>query len=268
LSLSLNNPSRAGSIVLGRRGWKGERCVSWHYLQGQEEASSEAICWGGEQFAPSKLKSTLGAYCLPGNETESCPDSQSGMTLQRSTDTNGEAVLMWYQGDSPVRTYQPPEKAQESTAHDLDCGPSLPGSWAKYNPHTYSWKTRQCSLLGDLEEFSETFPNWGMMRNGELFLRQTAALGTREKGSGFWLPTIVKSEYKGCDRKRFLTSLYFRGAKMLEGLRTCEDDPQYLNPLFAEAVMGWPTNWTDLQPLGMAKFQLWRQQHSESLRRD
>ena len=35
-----------------------------------------------------------------------------------------------------------------------------------------------------------------------------------------------------------------------------------LNPDWVEWLMGWPVGWTDLQPLGMDRFQQWQQQHS------
>ncbi len=35
-----------------------------------------------------------------------------------------------------------------------------------------------------------------------------------------------------------------------------------LNPTWVEWLMGWPLEWTELKPLGMGKFQEWRQQHS------
>jgi len=35
-----------------------------------------------------------------------------------------------------------------------------------------------------------------------------------------------------------------------------------LNPDWVEWLMGWPLAWTDLKPLGMDRFQQWRQQHS------
>jgi len=76
------------------------------------------------------------------------------------------------------------------------------------------------------------------------------------------LPTIGANEYKGASKNRFINSPDFHGAKMSEGLRTCETDPIYLNPSFAELVMMWPMGWTDLKPLAMDKFQEWLQQHS------
>jgi len=37
-----------------------------------------------------------------------------------------------------------------------------------------------------------------------------------------------------------------------------------LNPTWVEWLMGWPLGWTDLKPLGMDKYQQWRQQHGGS----
>ena len=62
------------------------------------------------------------------------------------------------------------------------------------------------------------------------------------------LPTIAANEHKGTSRNRFVGSKHFRGAKMSEGLRTTSTDPIYLNPSFAEVMMGFPRGWTDLKP--------------------
>lgn len=53
-----------------------------------------------------------------------------------------------------------------------------------------SWRTRQCSLLEDSEEFSETWPNSGLMRNGECWEQTTAELPISANESGL-LPTPV-----------------------------------------------------------------------------
>lgn len=39
-------------------------------------------------------------------------------------------------------------------------------------------------------------------------------------------------------------------------------DGGQLNPVWVEWLMGWPTGWTGLKPLEMAKFREWQQQHS------
>ena len=58
-----------------------------------------------------------------------------------------------------------------------------------------------------------------------------------------FLPTLGKNEAKGAGRNRYLGSAHFRGAKMSEALRTSSEDPIYLHPSFAEAVMGFPIGW-------------------------
>jgi hypothetical protein len=110
-----------------------------------------------------------------------------------------------------------------------------------------SWRTWQRCLHGGWELFSETWPRSGMTRNGIAFRRPPSVPLTEETGCSL-LPTVGKNEFRGCSRKRFVGSPSFRGAKMSEGLRNCESDPQYLHPSFAEVVMGFPIGWTELEP--------------------
>lgn len=234
--------------------------MSWHYLQGPEEVSSEAICWDGEQFAPSNGKTTLGGYCLPDSEMEFCHDFQSGMMCRPSTETHGEAGSMSFRVDSHARTSAQLGRAQESMAKNLECGTIWQGSFARYDHDSSLWRTPQYSLLEGLDVFSETWPRWGTMRNGAcLEVTQLPALSC-EKGYGF-LPALTKADSLGTGKKRFRGSAEYRGGKTIEGLRTSLTDPQYIHPDFAEWVMGWPIGWTELPPLGMDKFQQWQQQH-------
>ena len=253
--------------------------MSWHFLRGQEEASSEAISWDGHAFVPSRSKTTLGAYCLPDNATDACPVSPFGMTLRRSMGTLGAEGLTWFRGDSLVRTYLPPEKAPASEAPEADCGPSSPESLAKFNLHSYSWRTRQCSLFGGLTPFSETWPRWGMMRSGELYPLPTPALHTSENASGL-LPTPVKqmelSMWKSAEYRTKKTFVWGKNtmAKRVSGahigvvlswtvaewhLRNggVKNSELHLCPCFAEMIMGWPPSWTDTQPLATDRFQRW-----------
>lgn len=170
--------------------------------------------------------------------------------------------------------------------HEAGCGPKSLGLLANWHPDTSSWRTSQTCLVAlltnqadGLAEFSETWPNAGMMRNGATYRLRSLALHTVENVCGLlptprhnesqkrgnfdvenprngfpaavkrlFLPTLGKQEPKGSARNRFRGSPHFRGAKMSEGLRTCEDDPVYLHPCFAEAVMGFPIGWTELEP--------------------
>lgn len=166
--------------------------MSWHFLQEQEEVSSEAISWDGEQFAPSNGPTILGGYCLLDSETGSCPDSRSGMMSRPSTGSRGEDGSMSSQADSHARTSAQPGKAQESTVRDPECGFTWQGSFARYDPDSSSWRTPQCSLLEGLDVYSETWPRWGMMRNGGCWELTTLAPRTSATESGL-LPTPLAS---------------------------------------------------------------------------
>ena len=64
------------------------------------------------------------------------------------------------------------------------CGEKWRASFTKYSPDLRLWKTHQCSLLGDLEPFLETWPQWGLMRDGECWEQQMLAQTIRETEFG------------------------------------------------------------------------------------
>jgi DNA (cytosine-5)-methyltransferase 1 len=72
----------------------------------------------------------------------------------------------------------------------------MPDSLAKYDPDTCLWKTSQACLFEEWIEFSETFPNSGMMRSGELYPQPMSEPPTSASGSGSW-PTPQSRDYKG-----------------------------------------------------------------------
>ena len=181
-----------------------------------------------------------------------------------------------------ARTYH-----TRATAPDLPEAVPAFGGWfaepfAWYDHGTRCWRTWQRCLVEEWEPFSGVWPRSGMTRNGiayrfrpmalptdgtELvFLPTPRANDTRKRGkfdiqnarNGFpaavrrlFLPTLGKNEARGSGKKRHLGSPHFRGAKMSEGLRTSKDDPTYLHPSFAEAVMGFPIGWSALKDAGI-----------------
>lgn len=188
--------------------------------------------------------------------------------------------LTLFAGASPVRTYPLRGRAQGWPANDPDYGQKSAALLTTLDRNTLLWKTSQHCLVEGLETFSQTWPRSGMTRNGTAYqlpplvpltgaiacgLLPTPRKNDAQKRGNFdannlrngfpaavkrlFLPTISKNEPKGAGRDRFRGSPHFRGAKMSEGLRTCEDDPIYLNPCFAELVMGFPIGWTELAPL-------------------
>jgi len=149
--------------------------MSWHYLRELEGESLQDICSGGELLQPLKSKITHAEFYCNGKLMDSYLDSLSGTTFVHLMENLGEEKSMSSRVDFPVRTLVQQEKAQDLTEKGQDFGEKWQGSFTKYSPDTSSWKTHQCLLLGDLEEFSETWPQWGLMRNGECWEQQTLA---------------------------------------------------------------------------------------------
>jgi hypothetical protein len=235
--------------------------MSWHCSRALVAAFSEATCSDGAQSALLSTTHTPEAFYWPDKTTEHSRLSRFGMTSEPLTADLGEAVLTWFREASLAKTSVLRAKEMGSMGSEVGCGRKWLGLLARYDPVMRGWKTPQRSLVEGLEEYSETWPRWGSMRNGESYQRETWELGTSERGFGSWLPTIGKNEYRGASSKRYRGSVHFRGAKMSEGLRTCETDPTYLHPWFGEHAMGWPLTWTELVPLETAKFLQWQQQH-------
>ncbi len=160
--------------------------MSWHFLQGQGEESWEGISLDGAPSALLSLLPTPDECFWLVSEMGSSRIFQSGMTFAPSTENHGEDGSMSSAEDSLAPTFQPPERALESTARTPVSGARWLESLARYDRATSSWRTLQCSLLGDLEEYSETWPRWGSMRTGECWERTMPALLTEEIESGSW----------------------------------------------------------------------------------
>ena len=240
--------------------------MSWHFLQGQEAASWAGTCLDGAPAALLKLIPTPEECYLLANGTDCCRTFQSGTTCEPSTASLGAGMSMSLAGASPAKTLARTEAAPDSKGNDLDYGAKWQGSLAKYDRVSRLWRTAQCSLLADSEEFSETWPKWGSMLGGVAFLRHKPAHLTNGKGSGFALglvrkpthsvPTPTASDHiqRKCTNGLFNpeTNKAVNLNRLLGGVP---------NPDWSEWLMGWPIKWTDLGPLEMGRFHLWLRLH-------
>lgn len=242
--------------------------MSWLYSQALVEEYLEGNSSDGEQYAPLNTTNTPEMYLWQGKTTEASNLSRYGMMCQPLTDDSGEAVLMSFLEDFHVKTSVAPEKVEVSTENDQGSGKKWQGSLARYDRDTASWRIAQCSLLGDLEQFSETWPRWGMMQNGECWELAMPDLHIKESGYGYW-PTPTKSDgdqhgkekwIKNSRAKRIslgkspptekLTYVYFES-----GI------PMKYFPEISEDAMMWPRGWTDLRALETGRFQEWLLSH-------
>ena len=241
--------------------------MSWHYLRELEGEFLEDICSGGEPFAPLKSKITHAVFYSNGKLMDSYLDSLSGTMSAHSMENLGEEKSMSSAEDFLARTSVLRGGGEDLTAKDQVCGAKWRGSFTKYDPVTSLWKTHQCSLLGDLDVFSETWPQWGLMRDGECWEQKTLVQTTNVNEFGLlesdrWPTPDANMGKRGYQNPEKLNQTTHQLS--VNDIAMKRYGIKKLNPQLCEWLMGWPLEWTDLNPLGTDKFHLWQQQHGKS----
>ena len=158
--------------------------MSWLFSQALVEEYSVDICLDGELSVQSSGNPTQLAYCALDKMTKFSRLSRFGMTFKPLTENRGEELLMSYLEGFRARTLVLPEKERESQENEVGCGEKWLALLAKYDRDTRLWKTAQCSLFEDLELSLETWPRWGLMRDGECWEQQILAQTIRGTESG------------------------------------------------------------------------------------
>ena len=195
--------------------------------------------------------------------------SQFGPTLRLLTEQHGEAVLTSFLAAFPVRTYRSQGKERGLTAINQGCGQSSSALLARFDQEKHSLRTAQCSLFEDFPESCVILPRWGSMRDGAVYQDSIPAM----KRSGIDCGLLRRPLYT--DHKFYVLSKQQMITRRQQGktpmnwmqqaVELSDLKKAWANVRFAEALMRWPTNWTDLKPLGTAKIHSWRQQHSPNL---
>ena len=266
--------------------------MSWLYSQALVEEYLGENFSDGEQSALSNGNPIQLAYLSQDKMTDFSRLSRFGMTFKPLTENHGKELLTLYLAAFHAKTSQQLEKAQELTEIDPECGEKWRGSFTKYDLDSRLWKTHQCSLLGGLEPYSEIWPRWGLMRDGECWEQQTLELTIRGIGSGLspngvdsfhtpnttgldggsnsrkalrkkmnqW-PTPVTRDYKDTGTKEAMTRQMNKRQSPGLALVIGAEIGGKLNPTWTEWLMGWPLEWTELKPLETDKFRQWQQQH-------
>ena len=238
--------------------------MSWLYSQVLVEEFLGDISLDGEQSVPSSGNPIPQAFCAPDKMTDFSRLSRFGMTYKPLTENLGRELLTLYLADFHAPTFQQQDEAQVLMEKPLECGEKWRASFTKYDPDLRLWKTHQCSLLGDLDEFSETWPQWGLMHDGECWEQRMSEQITNATEFGL-LPTPVKSDYKGTSKNSKFQSRSIQYRAWDDGT---EASTLYPNPLAYEVLMGWPQRWTDLKPLETDKSHFAPQPLGESSQKD
>lgn len=257
--------------------------MSWLFSRALVEESLAEGYLDGEPFAPSSTTPTPQAFLWHDKTMGAWQDFPSGMTCAPLTADLGHRLWTWCLVASPARTSVGREPVAESKAPGAASGWKWRASFAKWSPESSTWKIRQCSLLGGSEEFLETWPRWGSMRDGECLALTTPELPTSAKEYGFW-PTIRATDGERGGRGDLLQAVrgnannHYRMYSTPVASDTGHRKKKYsqggtalsmqvggpLNPDWIEWLMGWPIKWTALEPLETARFHEWQRQHSAS----
>jgi hypothetical protein len=261
--------------------------MSWLYSQALVAEYLGENFSDGEPSAPLNGNRTQLAYCAPDKMTDFSRLSRFGMTYKPLTVSRGEDLLTLYLEDSRARISQPQEREMALMENDQECGSTWRGWLAKYDPDTFSWKTPQCSLLGEEQESLETLPKWGMTVSGLLWEQPMLEPITKGTESGF-LPTPNARDWKDTDKSGNRKSpgpgvvahwptprtkgmcggsgswdLLKKNTTIEEARLMGAGNGGRLNPTWVEWIMGWPLGWTDLKPLVTDKSHCAPQQHGD-----
>lgn len=246
--------------------------MSWLFSRALVEEFSAATSSDGEPSAPLSVMPTPHKFWRNDRTMEHSDLSRFGLTCAVLTESRGEALLTWFRADSRVRTFPLPGMALASTVSDQVSGAKWLELSARYDLASSSWRTHLCLWDEALPWSSVTLPSWGMTRNGVLLEPPTLARRISEIAFGSspapatnrgrrW-PTPVATMAKGSSPASLTRrSGADRSNDRLDHAVMASDGGQ-LNPTWVEWLMGWPPGWTDLEPLGMARFHEWQRQHS------
>ena len=220
-------------------------------------------CSDGEPSVQLNGSHTQLAYLSQDKMTAFSRLSRYGMTFKPLTESRGEELLTLYLAGFHAKTSQSQEKEMDLMESEAECGEKWQGSFAKWSQDSYSWKTHQYSLAGDLDEFSETFPQWGLMLRGVCWEQRMSGQTIREIGYGL-LPTPCARDGRGSRSLEALKKANRGATNSLPDYFRILKNWQYPPVAAVEFMMGWQVGWTDLKPLETDKCHYARQQHGKS----
>jgi len=240
-------------------------------------ACSVRCYWDGHPLDMSKLATTARESSRRGSQTALSPTPQysaiSGHSLVRGLPRAIREWLMSSRQDSHANRLQQGESIEEKTTR-ATCGLKPFVLYALSNQSGYTWKTPHVCLPGmenslhTSELLLEIWPKAGMWADGACYrqplwdsLTGVIVYGllptpVRSDGHGFYAVTYNGSLHRfnskrGHENRQLHWSQYAAISKRLKTARA--------NPLFSEALMGFPIQWTALQPLETHRFQQWLQ---------
>lgn len=146
-------------------------------------------------------------------------------------------------------------------------GPPAPPAFARLD-RSATWRSGQLDLLGELDEFSAGWPDWGTMTDGECReASPPASIVSRAAAGPVW-PTPCLPGNGGTNGKAKLRRMLYPAPMASEDKYRLAGNSQSahcleargrrgelsaaagpVNPAWREWLMGWPVGWSSLEPL-------------------
>jgi hypothetical protein len=159
-----------------------------------------------------------------------------------------ESPSMSSQAGSHAKISASPALAADLTVNAQVCGAKSHASLARYDHASFSWKTWQHSFLEEWVTFSETWPASGMTRNGQLYPRAPWVRHTCDSECSLWPTPTASMDGRGFGipmhekAGRYRQSIVSRVQELVgaHGWR--------IHPNFTETLMGYPLDWSAIEP--------------------
>jgi len=196
--------------------------------------------------------------CEPSSSLKSTPIAKpsSGGTGQASLFTETSALSMASLatssvGDSHAKTSVTLVLALELQENDPVCGRPSRASLAEFDPDTSSWRTSQRCLIEGWEPFLETWPESGMTRSGRLYPRAPWAHHTCDDGCSLWPTPTASMDERGFGIPLHENTVRYKLSTVRRVHALVGEHGWRIHPNFTEALMGYPTDWTEIKESGI-----------------
>ena len=216
-------------------------------------------------FVRSNSIRTVDLYLCAGKTTDTSRLSRYGMTFERLTGNDGEALLTWYREVFLVTTSVVAETGAVLEAKNRPFGLRCSASFGKFDRNTSSWKTPMNLFGTDSMLSSKAWTRAGTMRNGECWERPMLVRPTSENDVGF-SERVPQSPGKRQMWRTPIASMGGRAKTVTKRtqIKLSDQIGGKPNPEFIEWLMGFPAKWSGLEVLAMPKYRSVPPSHGKS----
>lgn len=150
-----------------------------------------------------------------------------------------------------ARTSATPDLVPDLPENDLASGLNLPGSLANWDQKSLSWRTSQRCLIEGWERFSGRFPTSGTMQSGMLFPRAPWDSHMCDDECSLWPTPTASMDGRGFGIPLHENTGRYKRSTVLRVHALVKEHGWRIHPNFTEALMGFPSGWSEIEPLEM-----------------